>query len=406
MIFNNAENIMIGDTEADAVYIGDELLWSRSSAIELDVTRFDASNPKLYDTKGNELGTLSMITGSFDGNVYTTNDGLRLTSATTSAIPVEFNKIDPWTLTFKFKALNTSMSDNVPSSILNSQGFNLAVMYYYQYSQQSIILCCKGVNTFYDTIYRTNGTTHGSGSSWADLTIPFTNFADYEQEVKIVNDGENCEMYCNGIIKGSCASELLNNVSNISLASLNYFPNNKTNFVVTDLKIEYFANRKQSFKAYRFNFTKYRAFGESGKLSAYCFTRLCLYDVNNNRLDTDPRCVAGDCIMYYGDAQVDYYYNRDTKMLVSNNSGQYKGLNVFTDHTLNVYLFVPANLPALAKYSLITSPENEEYGSDYDPVSWTLETTTDGGKNWTLLDTKTDYDTPTARSTETAKFEV
>ena len=406
MILNDAENIMIGDTEADAVYLGDEEIWSRSNAIELDVTRFDPANPKLYDKKGNELATLSMMTGSFDGNVYTTEDGLRLTSGTTSAIPVAFNKSDPWTLTFKFKALNTSISDNVPSSILNSPGFNIAVVYYYQYSPQSIIYCVKGPTSFYDTIYRTNGTTHGTGSSWADLIIPYTNFADYEQEVKIVNDGENCELYCNGIIKGKCASELLTDVSSISLASLSYFPNNKTNFVVTGLKIEYFANRNQSFKAYRFNFTKYRAFGESGKLSAYCFTRLCLYDVNNNRLDTDPHCIAGDCIMFYGDADVDYYYNRDTKMLVSNNTGQYKGHNVFENHTLNVYLFVPANLPTLAAYSLITSPESEDYGPDYDPVSWTLETTADGGLTWTLLDTKTDYDTPTARSTETPKFTV
>lgn len=404
MILNNADDIMLGDTEVDTVYLSDEEIWSRSGAIELDCTRFDASNPKLYDKKGNELSTLSVLQGSLS-DIYVSGNGLRLTSAAVSDIPVVFNKTDPWTLTFKFKALNVSISDNVPSSILNSPGFNIAVVFYSQYSPQSLILCVKGVISFYDTIYRTNGTKHGTGSSWADLTIPFTNLADYEQEVRIVNDGENCEMYCNGIIKGSCTSDLLTDISSISLASLSYFPNNKTNFITTGLKIEYFANRNQSFKAYRFNFSKFRAFGTETSY-CYCFSRLCLYDANNNRLDTDPRCIAGDCIMFYGDADVDHYYNRDTKMLVSNNSGQYKGLNVFNNHTLNVYLFVPSNLPALAAYSLITSPEDEDYGPEFDPVSWTLETTTDGGKNWTLLDTKTDYNTPTARSTETTKFVV
>lgn len=404
MLLNDAENIMIGDTEVDAVYLGDEEIWSRSNAIELDVTRFDPSNPKLYDKKGNELATLSMMTGSFDGNVYTTEDGLRLTSATTSAIPVEFNKSDPWTLTFKFKALNTSMSDNVPSSILNSPGFNIAVVYYYQYSSQSIIYCVKGPTSFYDTIYRTNGTNHGTGSSWADLTIPFNNFADYEQEVKFVNDGENCEMYCNGIIKGKCASSLLTDVSSISLASLSYFPNNKTNFVVTGLKIEYFANRNQSFKVYRFVFSKYRAY-DTSLSSTYCFTRLCLYDANNNRLDTDPHCIAGECVIGYGEATIAQYYTRDTKMLVSNNTGVFVGDTYYKEgHTEDVFMFVPSNLPALAAYSIITSPEGTS--ADFDPVSWTLQTTDDGGLTWTELDTKTDYNTPTARSTETAKFAV
>lgn len=404
MIMNNADNIMLGDTEVDAVYLGDAEIWSRSSAIELDVTRFDPANPKLYDKKGNELATLSMMTGSFDGNVYTTEDGLRLTSATTSAIPVEFNKSDPWTLTFKFKALNTSMSDNVPSSILNSPEFNIAVVYYYQYSSQSIIYCVKGPTSFNDTIYRANGTNHGFGSSWADLTIPFNNFADYEQEVKVVNDGENCEMYCNGIIKGKCASSLLTDVSSISLASLSYFPNNKTNFVVTGLKIEYFANRTQSFKVYRFVFSKYRAYDTSVS-NTYCFTRLCLYDANNNRLDTNEKCIAGECVISYGEATIGQYYNRDTKMLVSSNSGVFIGDTYYKEnHTEDVFMFVPANLPALAAYSIITSPEGTS--ADYDPVSWTLKTTSDGGLTWTVLDEQTDYNTPTARSTETTIFEL
>ena len=405
MILNDAENIMVGDTEVDAVYLGDEEIWSRSSAIELDVTRFDPSNPKLYDKKGNELATLSMMTGSFDGNVYTTEDGLRLTSATTSAIPVEFNKSDPWTLTFKFKALNTSMSDNIPSSLINTPGFNVAVMYYYQYSPQSILFCVKGLASFYDTIYRTNGTKHGNyGSSWADLLIPFNNFADYEQEIKFVNDGEYCEIYCNGLIKGKCESSLLTDISIINLASLNSFPNNKTNFITTGLKIEYFANRKQSFKVYRFVFSKYRAY-DTSLSNSYCFSRLCLYDANNNRLDTNSKCIAGECIIAYGEANTGEYYNRNTKMLVSNNTGVFVGDTYYKEgHTEDVFMFVPATLPELAAYSIITSPEGTS--ADFDPVSWTLQTTDDGGLTWTELDTKTDYNTPTARSTETQKFIV
>lgn len=404
MILNNADDIMLGDAEVDTVYLGDEEIWSRSGAIELDCTRFDASNPKLYDKKGNELSTLSVLQGSLS-DIYVSGNGLRLTSAAVSDIPVVFNKTDPWTLTFRFKALNVSISDNVPSSILNSPGFNIAVVFYSQYSPQSLILCVKGPTSFYDTIYRTNGTTHGTGSSWADLLIPFNNFADYEQEVKIVNDGENCEMYCNGIIKGSCTSDLLTNVSSISLASLSYFPNSKTNFITTGLKIEYFANRTQSFKVYRFVFSKYRAYDDTSVSSSYCFSRLCLYDANNNRLDTDSRCIAGECTIAYGDADVSQYYNRDTKMLVSNNSGVFTGNTYYRDnHTEDVFIFVPSTLPALAKYSIITSPEGTS--DDYDPVSWTLKTTNDGGLTWTVLDTQTDYNTPTARSTETTKFVV
>lgn len=405
MILNDAENIMIGDTEADAIYLGDEEIWSRSNAIELDVTRFDPANPKLYDKKGNELATLSMMTGSFDGNVYTTEDGLRLTSATTSAIPVEFNKSDPWTLTFKFKTLNTSISYNMPSSILNTPGFKLGVVYFYQYSMQSIITCLRGTDNFYDTCYWTNGTNHGPGSSYADLLIPYNNFADYEQEIKIVNDGQYCEVYSNGIIKGKCESSLLTDVSSISLASLTYFPNNNTNFVVTGLKIEYFANRKQSFKVYRFVFSKFRAYNEQSE-NSYCFSRLCLYDANNNRLDTDPRCIAGECtIAYDQSAEIRGYNSRNTKMLVSNNNGVFVGNTYYKEgHTEDVFMFVPANLPVLAAYSIITSPEGTS--ADFDPVSWILQTTDDGGLTWTELDTKTDYDTPTARSTETAKFAV
>lgn len=403
MILNNADNIMLGDTEVDAVYLGDAEIWSRSSAIELDCTRFDASDPKLYDKKGNELATLSMITGTIADNVYTTDGGLRATSAATSDIIVDFKKDEPWTLTFKFKALNTSMSNNVPSSLVNSNAFNIGVMYYQQWSNQSLIAFIKGMNAISRTFY--NGGASSNGSGVADLLIPFTNFADFEQEVRFVNDGEYFSIYFDSVLKCRCASNLLNDISKVNLTTISSFATNNTNFIITGLKIEYFANKKPSYTAYRFNFTKFRGYGIE-TLYCYCFTRLCLYDANNNRLDTDSKCIAGDCIMFYGTPDVDYYYNRDTKMLVSNNSGQYKGLNVFNNHSLNVYLFVPANLPKLAKYSLITSPESEDYGTEFDPVSWTLETTADGGETWTQLDSKTDYDTPLTRSTETPKFDV
>ena len=70
MILNQAENIMSGADEVSKVYCGINLIWSRIppvvpvSNFELDVTRFAANDPKVYDTNGKKIGQIIEIGGN------------------------------------------------------------------------------------------------------------------------------------------------------------------------------------------------------------------------------------------------------------------------------------------------------------------------------------------------------
>ena len=406
MILNNAENIMIGDTDADAVYLGDEEIWSRSNAIELDVTRFDPANPKLYDKKGTELATLSMLTGTIADNVYTSDGGLRLTSAASAEIPVEFDNESQWTLTYKFKALNTNTSVNPPSTLLSSNGSNLMLSCYYSWNGYGIGAYIKGMSGVALSDFTNGAYIHNAATSGVeDMLTPYNDLPYYEQEVRWVNDGEYYKLYINGLYKVKTESYRIPDITKLYLSATSSFYNNTTNFICTGLKIEDKANITPSYNVYRLAITKIRDYVH-GQVNAYSLSRLCLYDANGNRLDTDPRTIAGACINYYG-----YYYKifdsgtGSTLMFVSNNSGTFFKDFSYEEEYLYLYIHVPANLPAAAKYSIITG-EASEYGTRHDPVSWTLAKSDDMGVTWTELDTKTDYDTPTARSTETAKFTV
>ena len=69
MILNRVKKIYVGTEPPKKIYVGTEQVWPGRPAalkIELDVTNFDADTPKLYDTDGTELGTLSMLSGAIE----------------------------------------------------------------------------------------------------------------------------------------------------------------------------------------------------------------------------------------------------------------------------------------------------------------------------------------------------
>ena len=406
MILNNAENLMLGDTDVNVVYLGDIEIWSRSAAVELDVTRFDATDPKLYDKKGNVLSTLSMLTGSIADNVYTSDGGLRLTSAASAEIPVDFDNESAWTLTYRFKTLNTNTNVNPPSTLLNSNGNNLMLSCYYSWNGYSIGAYIKGMTGVALSNITNGGYVHNAATSGVeDMLIPYDDLPYYEQEVRWVNDGEYYKLYINGLYKCQTEAYRIPDITKLYLSATSSFYNNTTNFICTGLKIEDKANITPSYTVYRLAIIKIRDYVH-GQVNAYSLSRLCLYDANGNRLDTNSGCVAGACINYYG-----YYYKAfdsgsgSTKMFVSNNSGTFfKDFN-YEEEYLYLYIHVPANLPAAAKYSIITAAASE-YGTRHDPVSWVLYKSTDMGFTWNELDSKTDYDITTERSTETPKFDI
>ena len=96
MVLNIADDVFIGDAQVSEVYAGDEEIWCAGTSFELDVTRFDPDDPKLYDTNGNVIGQVSMISGSIADNVYTVTDGLHVTGHTNCEIAVDLPKNKPW----------------------------------------------------------------------------------------------------------------------------------------------------------------------------------------------------------------------------------------------------------------------------------------------------------------------
>ena len=78
MVLNNAKNIMLGDTPVDKLYLGDELIWSRSN--EIDVTsvlegfgfQYDSTEKCWYGTlygqygRTSRNGSVDMFAGLYD----------------------------------------------------------------------------------------------------------------------------------------------------------------------------------------------------------------------------------------------------------------------------------------------------------------------------------------------------
>lgn len=395
--------------------------WDPYLVFELDTTRFNAADPKLYDTNGNELATLSMLAGNIIAdNVYVDDGGLHLTSAATAPISVTLNNNEPWTVICKFKALYADIpNNNKYTVILSSPSVQLMLMSYISWTSHSMGQYIKGFSSLYMQIVQENAAEQ-TNSGIKDLSVPILDWPYYEQEFRWVNDGEHYFVYINGMLRATASSSDIPNISTLYVGTFSQFAySNDTNFIMTKLRVENRANTDPTYTIYRFDFTKVRKpyhedqYHETHYWGVYRFTRLCLYSAAGARLDTDIRCIAGNAEMFYGSSSaVDWYYDNSTKMLTGEYSGVYEGQNIDNNASLYVYLFVPVDLPQAAKYSIITEdgvmdlPPLDYDGTDFDPASWTLDKSTDGGVTWSRLDEKTDYDMTSERNTETPRWDI
>ena len=402
MILNQVKKIYVGTEQPKKIYVGTEQVWPGRPAalkIDLDVTKFDAETPKLYDTDGTELGTLSMLSGAIADNVYKTEDGLRCTPAASCEIPVGLSRSDNWTILLKFKSLNIVSSGT--ANLIGSTGntFQIAL----GFSNDALTIFTGGFNSRSMQIYNASSqySSYGAVEEWS---VPKLDWPYYENEVRWVNDGENVAVYVNGILKAKMASEYLpETLTNLYVATPSgLYYTNYINYIIQGLRVYTEALEIPSHNVYRFILKKFRGKETSG-IVGYATKRICLYDSSSNRLDTDAGCVVAFARCLNGTSYnraYDSSSDNSTKVLAGNNTGDFVVYNYYDTDDLYLYFCLPASLPALAGYSFITS----SLSSRYDPVSWELDTTNDGGLTWTKIDEQSDATITESRSTETQIF--
>ena len=400
MIFNNAKNILVGTNQVSKVYVGSEVVWQnrpQTLLIDLDVTNFSASAPKLYDVNGSELGTLTMLQGSIEDNVYTTDDGLRCTSAASCEIPVNLGRADSWTIDYEIKSLTAASTANLIGSSGNYIQIALG------FTTDSMVLFTGGFNSRSITLSNAS-TQYSSYAAVEEWSVPKLDWSYYTNYIRYINDGEFISVYVNGILKAKMSSEYLpETLSSIYVATPSgLYYTNSTYYTIKSLKVYTEALDVPSHNVYRFILKKFRGKDTSG-IVGYSTKRICLYDSSNNRLDTSDLCVVAFARCLNGTTfsrAYDSSSDNSTKVLAGSNTGDFVVYNYYDTDDLYLYFSIPYDLPALAAYSFITS----SLSSRYDPVSWELDKSADGGVTWTKIDEQTDATITEDRSTETQKF--
>ena len=295
MILNNADNIMSGSSEVASVYVGSELVWSRSgpqpvnpvSNFTLDVTRFDAAAPSVYDTNGNEIGEVISIGGSIDA-VQTTQDGLQVAGRTSMRIPVNLPKNTSWTIIYNIKSFN---NNGTIAFVFDSSGENLETA---KVNSTDFIRHRFGIQKLGGTYTLYNNTVTFDASG---VELGICDYATRTNEMQYYNmcymwvcNGHTLSLFVNGVKKIETSLESFpDNVTEIGIPNYNNRASSTTNnttMVVTKFQVANTAISTPSHVLYRWDLLGFR-----GSNQYFQFARLCLY-ADGIRLDENAGAVA------------------------------------------------------------------------------------------------------------------
>lgn len=400
MILNDADNMYIGADEVSKVYVGTELIWSRSSPppvdpvsnFTLDITRFDVNDPKVYDTNGNEIGQAVALRGGNINNIQVTNDGLQVAGLTSIRIPVNLPKNRPWTIIYRIKSYNGTgnysfilcgknqdletikRSTNTDGMRHRTAGYN----------------GLGGTYTLYNNAYVFTSSDTDAGI-WDDATRP-NEIRYYEMDYRWVCNGQTLSLFVNGVKKLETSLENFpDNIEEIGIPNYsNTLEDLRSQMIVTKFQVVNSAVSTPSHVVYKWSLTGFR-----GSNTYFQFARLCLY-ADGIRLDQDAGAVAA---CWVDGAKPTYPNNNQT---VAQLTGERTGkICAQRGTTQEIYFSIPYELDPVDQYSYFAAHDVP----DRDPVSWTLYKSIDGAVTWRELDTRSDIPDP-GRDQETDLFTI
>lgn len=396
MILNQAENIMMGSSEVAKVYVGTELVWSRIppvipvSNFELDVTRFAANDPKVYDTNGKKIGQIVEIGGNVT-DCQTVNEGLQVSGSTSMRIPVNLPKNHAWTIIYCIQAFNNSGEIEF---VFDSQNEELEACKYNDIYGIRHKLGTSGLGnnfTILNNVYTFESNDIQMGI-WDEATRT-SEMQYYNMDYRWVCNGSTLALFVNGVKKVETSLE--NFPANVSVIGVPVYNNNddsnNSRMIITKLQVLDTAVTTPSHAVYKWEITDFRGYNEY-----FQFARLRLY-ADGARIDEVDGCVAA---CWVDGAKPTYSSDNETvKVLTGDRSGKLcaeRGAE-----TQNIYFSVPYSAESADSYSYVTA--NDE--ADRDPTGWTLYKSIDGAVTWRVLDTQSNIADP-GRGNETDIFPI
>ena len=361
-----------------------------TQSFTLDTSRFDAENPVLYGTDGKEIGTASAQTGTLSSLVYTVEGGLRTNGYALLTFHVMLGSRFTLVLRYSDYALGTGQ---VHGFLRFSDG-----------SLESVLDDGAGGNLFWYLVRQSGGSGQtayngarmqnvGSYYRYDDPTIPEADYSLYAMEQRYVCDGTYVSFYLNGILRSreSMAAFAYPTSIVIGFPSVQYAASDA--FTVEQFSLTQGAQLPDGYRLYRMRITAFKGSDNYAQLS-----RLCLYDVGGNRLDTSDRAVA--YITADGIMPTFPVASEDAQKLTGDRTGSKACWVRGSENT--IYFSLPTSGGALASYSYITAGDIPAR----DPVSWEMQSSSDGGLTWQTIDTQTGVAITDDRNAETQRFEI
>lgn len=363
----------------------------RPTQFTLDVRRFSAGDPRLFDTRGRVIGRAETLDpGTLAERVYPTQRGLFREGRAYLRFPVRL--AEQFTVICRFEDFTIG------------QGRVHGFMNFSDRSLESVI--DDGASGYHWWFLTRQAGGHdravfnGTGGQGVDVsyryhdhTIPPADYPLYSMEHRLVCDGTTISMYLNGILRAQESAEPFGTPDYLDIGyASGEFAAHDT-MTVREVTVLGTAQPPDGYRIYRMRITALR--GQDGYVQ---LSRLCLYDAQDNRLDTDAGAVA---YALCGSEPAVYPSSAETARALT---GDRTGKCCLTRSRLPVQLYfsIPASCGALASYSLVTGGDSPER----DPVSWEIQTSYDGGATWVTLDARTDADIPAGRDTESARFVI
>ena len=410
MILNSADDILIGETQVSKVYAGDTEVWRAGDNFELDVTRFDSTDPKLYDTEGRVIGQVTMLSGNIADNVYTVSDGLHVTGLTVGTVNVDLRRDRSWTVEYSIKDYNyVRYPTTTVNWVMNAFNGALETAAVYDFDPHAVHCRLRGSS---DPELYNHCALSTSENGFYDFATEPSMLYGFEMNYKWVNNGNTLSLWVNGIKKASMPSaDLVNDsISSIGIPnSGNSAGSNSNSMVVSSFKVRNYADESIDRVLYKMRVTKFRAYEDW-----FTMLRFCLYTANDQLIDRN----AGNYIAIFcnGGTAQDGVKNGESlaySLLAKPQSDGvvhahgyiYRPNHTVSGDVIEVVYSVPASLPDVASYSYIAPNDPSEAYAVRDPVSWSFEKSPDGGVTWTVLDTRSDVPNP-GRGNETQRFYI
>ena len=337
-------------------------------SFEVDLTRFDPSDAKLYSTRGDEIGVVTMGSGTVADNVYTVQGGLHVTGLTFVNIGTELLNDERWTIEFEVK-------DYV----------------FYQYNTVNWFFnCSKGA---LETASISDFNSHAIHSRMKSSTAPtlynycaaegdeaFYDFATEPSMIygfpfrfKWVNDGTNISMWVNGLKKASVPSSAfrypIDRVG--SPNSGNTAGSNSNTMTLSYFKVSKSADTTNNRVLYKWHITKFKAYEDW-----FTVKRFKLYTANDELIDQNEDNYV--CIFTNNGTSQDGVQNNESLAYLLLAKAQSDG--VYHDHgyiyrpnhtvdgdVIDVIYSVPSSLPAVNAYSYVAPFDG---GNIFDFTAW------------------------------------